>query len=250
MRHYEHLFFDFDNTLWDFDSNSKTAMHQTLEQTGILPQLKSFEDFFKYYEKVNKSLWKAYHSKRITKGHLIVERFAKSLGKFDLSYGNFSDLNEAYLNNMALQSILFPNTTETLAVLKSRGYNLHIITNGFREVQVRKLEASNLSAFFDHIFISEEIQSAKPHREVFDYALKSSNAKKAKSIMIGDSWDTDIIGAMNAKIDQVMFLNQGKNVVPKSILPKKNTPIPFFLESKFNTKTHFINKIEDLLLIF
>jgi putative hydrolase of the HAD superfamily len=249
MRTYEHLFFDLDNTLWDFTSNSKVAMHQTMEKIGILPQLDSFDTYFKVYEQINKSLWDEYHSKKIDKKTLIVERFARSLQKFGVSKLNWEEINREYLEFMALQTVLFPGTIDSLRVLQAKGYQMHIITNGFTEVQNEKIKNCELSGFFQKVFISEEVKTNKPHREIFEHALKSTNAKKRKSIMIGDSWDTDIRGAMDFGLDQIMFLNEGQNELPESIYSEQLTINGAFLLLKPPSKTYFIQKLKDLLEI-
>jgi putative hydrolase of the HAD superfamily len=249
MRRYDHLFFDLDNTLWDFNTNSRLAMELTLKQTTIIDHLTSFDEFFEVYAKINKSLWADYHSKKITKQVLIVERFSKSLHYFGISNQNYQELNKQYLNNMALQTGLFSDAIDTLDILKLKGYQMHIITNGFREVQRKKLTNCNLDQFFTKVFISEEIQTTKPHREIFEHALKSGNALKKKSIMIGDSWDADIMGAMNFGMDQIMFLNQGQNEIPESISLLKQESKSSFLVSKHQTRTYFANKLTDLVTI-
>ena len=222
MRKYDHLFFDLDNTLWDFTANSYRAMEITLIQNEILPRLSSFESFFEIYERINKSLWSDYHSRKITKQTLIVERFSQSLQYFNIYGLNWYELNQQYLRNMAIQTELFPGTIETLTTLNTRGYQMHIITNGFSEVQHDKLRNCGLARFFSKVFISEEIHTTKPHRQIFEYALKSTNAQKKKSIMIGDSWDTDIEGAINFGMDQIMFLNQGLHELPDDIKSLKS----------------------------
>jgi len=243
MRIYDHLFFDLDNTLWDFTTNSRLAMEQTLMQNELLPIISSFDDFFEVYEQVNHSLWNDYHSKKITKQKLIVERFSRSMKAFGIHNYDWNELNSRYLENMALQTKLFPGTIETLSTLKSKGYQMHIITNGFREVQYSKLTNCGLAAFFTKVFISEEIQTTKPHRQIFEHALKSTNAPKKRSIMIGDSWETDIIGALEFGMDQVMFLNQGHNQIPESIKSLRHGDPSTFLKLKLHTKTYFIDKI-------
>jgi len=224
-------------------------MKLTLEQTDILQQIPSFDDFFLVYEQINDSLWEKYRLNKVEKSTLVVERFARSLEKFGLSNLDWSELNAQYLNNMALQTELFPETIETLAFLKAKGYQMHIITNGFKEVQHLKLANSGLSEFFTKIFISEEVQANKPHRQIFEHAVKSTNAKKKKSIMIGDSWDTDIAGALNFGMDQIMFLNNGLHPVPevvKAIIPATDSPV---LELGHQTKTWFIQNISELQII-
>lgn len=249
MRFYDHLFFDLDNTLWDFNTNSRQAMQLMLEETGLLAQLPDFDTFFNTYEPINQSLWDDYHKKKITKQNLIVERFSKSLKLFGIETYDWSKLNADYLEHMGNQSVLFPNTIETLEYLKEKGYLMHIITNGFKEVQHKKLNNSDLSRFFTRVFISEDIKTTKPHREIYEHALKSSNALKRKSIMIGDSWDTDIIGALQFGMDQIMFLNNEQNDIPdqvKSLKTRSNAP---FIELKHTNRTFFINKIEELTAI-
>jgi putative hydrolase of the HAD superfamily len=249
MRKYDHLFFDLDNTLWDFSANSRIAMQITLDQAGILRHLNSFDDFFAVYEEINHSLWRDYHSKKITKQILTVERFSKSLKAFGLIDFDYQELNQKYLDVMGLQTGIFPETIETLAVLKSKGYKMFIITNGFREVQKAKLKNCNLTTFFTKVFISEDIQTTKPHRQIFEYALKSSNAQKKRSIMIGDSWETDISGAMNFGMDQVMVLNHGQNKVPDEINLQRKGLSSEFLELKHRTKTCFLQEISQLVKI-
>jgi len=246
MRNYDHLFFDLDNTLWDFTTNSRLAMEQTLIQNELLLRIDSFDDFFEVYEQINQSLWSEYHSKKITKQKLIVERFSRSMQAFGIHDYDWNELNSLYLENMTLQTQLFPGTIETLSTLKSKGYQMHIITNGFREVQYLKLTNCGLAVFFTKVFISEEIQTTKPHRQIFEHALKSTNASKKRSIMIGDSWETDIIGALDFGMDQIMFLNQELNPIPESIKSLRNATTTMFLELKLHTKTYFIDKINGL----
>ena len=246
MRKYEFLYFDLDNTLWDFSVNAREALKQTLENLDLIIQLPSFDDYFQLYEQINDSLWNDYRAKKITKQALIVERFSRSLGAFQILNQDWQKINCHYLECMALQTQLFPGTLETLGYLKNKGYQMHIITNGFKEVQHAKLINSGLSEFFGRVFISEEIHTTKPHREIFEHALKSSNALKKKSIMIGDSWEIDILGAQNFGIDQIMFLNNGRNKVPELINSNFLVDNSTYLELKSHQKTFFVNEITGL----
>lgn len=246
MRKYDHLFFDLDNTLWNFSANSGVAMKITLEQNALLSRLSSYEEFFEVYEKINHALWTDYHQKRITKQELIVERFHSSLQKFGIDGLNWEELNRQYLKNMALQTILFTGTIEMLNLLQTKGFKMYIITNGFKEVQHDKLINCGLNHFFSRVFISEEIKTTKPHRQIFEYALKSSNASKKKSIMIGDSWETDIEGALNFGMDQIMFLNQGKHQIPEAVSKQIPDSVTGYIQLKSLTRTYFINDIREL----
>ena len=249
MRKYEFLFFDLDNTLWDFSANSREAIKQTLEELGIMSQLDSFEDYFQLYEQINGSLWSEYRAKKITKQALIVERFSSSLGAFHITHQDWQGINSHYLECMSLQTKLFPGTLETLSYLKAKGYQMHIITNGFKEVQHAKLKNSGLSDFFGQVFISEEVHTTKPHRQIFEHALKSSNALKKKSIMIGDSWEIDILGAQGFGMDQIMFLNNGQNEIPELINSNYLVGNSIYLELKPHQKTFFVNYMNELEII-
>jgi putative hydrolase of the HAD superfamily len=249
MRKYDFLFFDLDNTLWDFSVNSRKALTEALDKLDITGRIDSYDDYFSLYEKINESLWKDYRDKKITKNALIVERFSRSLGAFGISNQDWEGINKLYLECMALQTQLFPRTLETLEYLKAKGYQMHIITNGFREVQHAKLKNCGLSDYFGKVFISEDIHTTKPHREIFEYALKSTNAPKNKSIMIGDSWETDIEGALAFGIDQIMFLNKGHNKVPESVKPSILSASSTFFELKRKTRTYFIDEVVELNII-
>lgn len=249
MRFYDHLFFDLDNTLWDFNTNARQAMEITLQETGLIRLLPNFETFFSVYEPINHQLWDDYHQKKITKQQLIVERFSRSFKLFGLETYDWSDLNNDYLNHMGTQSVLFPKTLETLEYLKQKGYTMHIITNGFKEVQYKKLNNSGLNRFFTRVFVSEEIKTTKPHREIYEHALKSTNALKRKSIMIGDSWEIDIVGASQFGMDQIMFLNNEQNDIPEQIKSLKMGSNTSYLELKHTNKTFFINNIDELTTI-
>ena len=111
---------------------------------------------------------------------------------------------------MPRQNHLNNGVLDLLGYLKQKNYQLSIITNGFREVQHKKLETSGLAGFFDKVFISENIKTPKPGKEIFEYAIKSTNAKKSKSIMVGDDWEVDILGAVNYGIDSIYY--SGENL--------------------------------------
>lgn len=247
MNKYEFLFFDLDNTLWDFSANSRVALQQTMEQLNYTSRLSSFDEYFELYEQINGSLWIDYHSKKITKQALIVERFSRSLEAFDITHQDWQGINSHYLECMALQTRLFPGTLETLSYLKAKGYRMHVITNGFSDVQRAKLINSSLSDFFGRIFISEEIQAIKPHRQIFEHALKSCNALKKKSMMIGDSWAIDIIGARDFGMDQVMVINNGHSQIPESMNPYFSVSVSAFPIPGRKVKTYVIQGITGLV---
>jgi putative hydrolase of the HAD superfamily len=202
---YTHLFFDLDNTLWDFNANSFDALHLALEKLDLLEKVGDYNRYFSIYYEVNERLWTLYRDNKITKNVLRGLRFEESLALNNTPMPGIGDtLNEAYLTEMPKQLKLVPGAREVLDSLHHR-YRMAIITNGFREVQADKLLQSGLRKYFDKIFISEEVGAQKPHRKIFEHAVKSMNAPKRKSLMIGDSWEADIVGAMQFGIDQVYY---------------------------------------------
>ena len=249
MRKYDFLFFDLDNTLWDFATNAKVAMLQTLKELNYIDQISSFEDYYLVYEEINDSLWVDYRNKKVTKQVLIVERFSRSLSTFNITDQDWQEINRHYLGCMSNQTVLFPGTINVLDYLKEKGYQMFIITNGFKEVQYTKLVNSGIASYFNRVFVSEEIQVSKPHRPIFEHALKSSNASKKKSLMIGDSWEIDISGALNFGIDQIMILNNGQNRVPESVTSILQAEKINCIELKPSKKTFVINEIKDLKAI-
>ena len=130
-------------------------------------------------------------------------------------------MNTFYLDEMPNQKALYHGVLETLEYLKAKRYQLNIITNGFTEVQNKKLESSGLRPFFNKVFTSEEIKTPKPGREIFEHAIKSVNAKKAKSLMIGDDWDVDILGASKFGIDAV-YISNNPNASERTYLENKS----------------------------
>lgn len=207
MARYKHLFFDLDNTLYDFDGNAYLAMEEAFIELGLYAKLASFNSYFyDIYIPINNALWALYREKKMAKDVLRGKRHADSLTKYGITTSiDPIAIDDLYLNKMAKQTNLFPETNEVLTTLQAKGYKLHIITNGFKEVQNDKLINTGLQKFFTDVYISEEIKSPKPSREIFEHSIRSSNARKQESLMIGDSWESDIIGAKKFGIDQIFF---------------------------------------------
>ena len=202
---YTHLFFDLDNTLWDFNANSYDALFDALKKMDLLSGIGNYDEYFSVYEEVNERLWALYRENKMSKNVLRGLRFEESLELHGTPMPGIGDaINEAYLTEMPKQLRLVPGAIRVLEYLHTR-YRMAIITNGFREVQVDKLDQSGLKKYFDKMFISEEVGAQKPHRMIFEHAVKSMNAPKKKSLMIGDSWDADIVGAQQFGMDQVYY---------------------------------------------
>ncbi|MEI7830059.1 MAG: YjjG family noncanonical pyrimidine nucleotidase [Prolixibacteraceae bacterium] len=237
---YTHLFFDLDNTLWDFNANSYDALYLALKKLDLLEKIGSFESYFPIYYEVNERLWDLYRDNKITKSVLRGLRFEESLELNHTPMPGIGDiLNDAYLEEMPRQLRLVPGAIKVLDHLHHK-YKMAIITNGFREVQAEKLFQTGLTKYFDKVIISEEVGAQKPHRKIFEHAVKSMNAPKKKSLMIGDSWDADIVGAQLFGMDQVYYCPQPDK------LPKDDSRLNSFPQK---TTTTFITHLHQLLEI-
>ena len=208
---YHHLFFDLDHTLWDFESNAKATLKELytalqLAQKGI----NDFDLFHKNYLAHNEMLWERYRNGFIRQDELRVKRMWLTLLDFKIAdEGLAKELSAQFLDLLPTRTILFPHATEILQYLIDKGYTLHLLTNGFEKTQHSKLIYSGLKPFFTEIITSESSNSLKPSREIFEFAFERCCALKDECIMIGDNVDVDIVGAINAGIDQVYVNHLG-----------------------------------------
>jgi putative hydrolase of the HAD superfamily len=203
---YRHLFFDLDHTIWDFDKNAEEALNELyilhrLNDIG----LSSADVFIETYTRNNHRLWAEYHVGKITKDALREARFKQTF----LDLGVSPDVipvgfEDAYVRLCPTKTNLFPHAHETLQYLQSK-YALHLISNGFKESQDIKMNNTGIGKYFQHIIISEIVGVNKPDKAIFEHALNLAGAKKAESVMIGDSIEADIRGAMNFGIDAIFF---------------------------------------------
>jgi putative hydrolase of the HAD superfamily len=205
---YKDLFFDLDHTIWDFELNSKETLwdlHQkyALEAKGI----NDFDVFYSNYSVHNHRLWDRYTKGFIKQEELRWKRIYLSLLDYKIADEALSkEMSIDYLDILPNKKNLFPYTIEILDYLKNKDYKMHLITNGFESVQFKKIKNSNLADYFIEVITSEASNSLKPNKEIFNYALKASNAKLESSIMIGDNEAADIQGAINAGMDSI-FVN-------------------------------------------
>jgi putative hydrolase of the HAD superfamily len=205
---YKHLFFDLDHTLWDFDANAKVALGELyiifeLDKKGVFP----FDQFYLHYLRHNEILWDRYHKGFISSEELKWKRMWRTLLEFKIGSEELArEMSGKFLEILPIQKLLFPHTIEILRYLENKGYQLHLITNGFEKVQWSKLNNSGLHLFFKHVITSETSNSLKPKKEIFEYAINKAGTTFAESIMLGDNLDADIYGAINAGMDAV-FIN-------------------------------------------
>ncbi|NHF58256.1 noncanonical pyrimidine nucleotidase, YjjG family [Flavobacteriaceae bacterium TP-CH-4] len=197
------VFFDLDHTLWDFEKNSALTFEKILDEHRVGVDL---HDFLKVYVPANLAFWKLYREEKISKEEL---RYQRLKSVFDTLGHPISDdtinlLAEAYIKLLSTQTHLFPNTLEILEYLKPK-YRLHIITNGFQEIQDKKLKNSNIYSYFEHVVNSEMAGVKKPNPYIFELALARANTSGERSLMIGDSLEADIQGAMAVGLHALHF---------------------------------------------
>jgi putative hydrolase of the HAD superfamily len=205
---YQHLFFDLDHTLWDFETNSKETLQELFIQhrlhETVTPEFNTFYEKYSYH---NKKLWDRYHHGFITQEELKWKRMWHALLEFKVGDEKLSkQLSSEYLEILPTKNKLFDYTFEILDYLTKKEYNLHLITNGFEKVQWRKLDNAKIGHYFSSVITSEIACCLKPHKDIFDFAIGKAGCCYQESLMLGDNLDADILGAMQAGMDTV-FVN-------------------------------------------
>ncbi|WP_316813482.1 YjjG family noncanonical pyrimidine nucleotidase [Pedobacter heparinus] len=201
-----HIFFDLDHTIWDFDRNAQETLMELydlyqLEKLG----LRSCQDFIATYTENNHQLWAEYHVGRITKEQLRTQRFNKTFRQLGVKPDQIpAQFEEDYVRISPTKTNLFLGSEKVLAYLQKK-YSLHIISNGFKETTLTKMNVSGLNPYFQNVIISEDVGVNKPHKAIFDYALNKAAAQKHESIMVGDSLEADIRGAQDYGIRAIYF---------------------------------------------
>jgi putative hydrolase of the HAD superfamily len=205
----KHIFFDLDHTLWDFDKNSALTFEKIFKLNNILIPLK---EFLKYYEPINLAYWKLYREEKVDKETLRYKRLKDTFNAvgFEVSDKAINKLSVDYIAYLSSFNHLFIDTLEILDYLHTK-YNLHIITNGFQEVQHKKLDKSNISHYFKTVTNSEMVGVKKPNPKIFEFALDKATAKVTESIMIGDSYEADVLGALNYGMEAIWYNNHKNN---------------------------------------
>ena len=207
MVKYQHIFFDLDNTLWDFDRSSILAFDKIYDIFNLINYgIPSAEHFHHTYFDHNNRLWDLYRQGKIDKEFLKVERFRLPLNDYGIVDEKLAiDLGESYTDHAARIVSLVPNTMEVLNYLKEKNYKIHLITNGFLEVQSIKMQASGLDKMIDKSFVSELIGFKKPDHRIFHYAMENVGATVEECVMIGDDLSVDIIPAKEIGMSHIYF---------------------------------------------
>ena len=225
-QNYTSLFLDFDDTLYDTYGNAVIALRETFEAFHLGRWFPDPQVFYDAYWAANIDLWSRYSKGEITRDYLIVERFRRPLTidhspsaiDHSAAHGNMGEgerlrtdeqycleLSDYFLDRCSEKPGVIDGTHELMDYLKGKGYRMHLCSNGFHEVQYKKLAACGLRDYFDTIILSEDAGANKPSKAFFDYALQRSEASPAATLMIGDNLQTDILGALNAGLDAMLF---------------------------------------------
>ena len=205
MQRYKNLFIDLDDTIYDFSGASRESFQETYDLLHYERYFDSFEHYLSLYEPYNLELWRIYGEGKITKEELNRRRYSHPLECVGVNDQQLADTfcREA-LGRIPTKGPLMPGALELLEYLRPK-YNMYILSNGFKELQSRKMRTAGIDGYFDALILSEDIGVNKPNRELYEYALAKTGSKLNESLMIGDMFDTDIVGAANIGMEQMYY---------------------------------------------
>lgn len=211
----EHIFFDLDHTLWDFERNSALTFRKILPEADVHLE---FDDFIKNYVPINAKYWKLYRDEKVSKEDLRYARLKETFDamNFEVADETIHHLSEEYIYQLPNFNYLFEGTFEILDYLKEK-YVLHIITNGFEEVQTLKMRTSGILDYFTEVITSESVGVKKPNAKVFHHALEKAQTLPEVSIMIGDNLEADIQGALNVGMKVIHYNSENLTDIPQNI---------------------------------
>ena len=215
MKKYKDLFVDFDDTLYDTHGNAVIALSETFETFKLARYFGDPQTFYDTYWTANIDLWSRYSKGEITRDYLIVERFRRPLSEgvgLEVTEQLCLEMSDKFLDFCSTKPGVVEGAHELMDYLRDKGYRMHMTSNGFHEVQYKKLAACGLRDYFDSIILSEDAGDNKPSQAFFDYAFKQTGATLNTTLMIGDNMMTDIQGAMAAGIDTILFNRWGYDI--------------------------------------
>ncbi len=211
MRRYDHVFFDLDHTLWDFDTNARESLSELYTEFSLDRTLTpDFDAFYERYIKHNTLLWERFQKGFISAEELKWKRMWRTLLDFKSGDEEMArEMSRRFLEILPLKENLFPHTREILQYLTDKGYILHLITNGFEKTQHSKLRHSRIDGYFREVVTSEASQSMKPEKAIFEYAMRKAGTRPEASLMVGDNTEADIRGAQGAGMDSIWVNHLG-----------------------------------------
>ena len=231
MKHYKTLFIDLDNTLYDFSGNSREAYIAVYNLLDYDRWFRSFEHYYEIYEEYNLRLWALYAEGKITKEHLNAERYSHPLRVVGAPAPEAigAQFWDEAMKRLPLGNRLMPHAKEILTYLRPK-YKMYILSNGFTELQSRKMQSAGIAHYFDGMILSEDIGVNKPNPAIFTHALQVAGSTAEESLMIGDNYEVDIEGAQRVGIDQVFYNISKKDLNPEH--PQPTFTITSLLELK------------------
>lgn len=205
MGKYKNIFIDLDDTIYDFAAASRESFEEVYTTLGYERFFNSFNHFLSLYEPHNLELWALYGEGKITKAQLNSDRYSYPLRMVGIDDQELADtFCREVLSRIPTKNKVIPGAIELLEYLYPK-YDLYILSNGFKELQEHKMQTAGLRKYFKRIVLSEDIGINKPHPELFIHALQVADATCENSIMIGDMFDTDIVGAAGVEMDQIFY---------------------------------------------
>lgn len=203
---YKTIFFDLDNTIIDTIENTKQVVEEIYYKYGLSNYFNSYSHFYDIYRENNKLMWEKYAQGKITKGELNEARFTNLFSNIsDITVEQSKIMNADYLSCIVNRKKLVEGAIQLLDYLQTKKYPMHIISNGFTELQYKKMQSASITHYFDKIILSDAVGANKPSPEIFEYALKQSGVAAKESIMIGDDFTSDISGAYSCGISQIWY---------------------------------------------
>ena len=211
---YKNLFFDLDDTIWAFSQNARNTFEEVYQKYSFDRYFDSFNHYYTLYQQRNTELWVEYGEGKITKDELNSQRFFYPLQAVGVKDEALAErFSRDFFAIIPTKSVLMPHAKEVLEYLAPK-YNLYILSNGFQELQCHKMRSAGIDRFFKKIVLSDDIGILKPWPEIFHFALSATQSEVHDSLMIGDSWENDVIGAKGVGMHQVFYNVTGKEELP------------------------------------
>jgi len=221
MNNIKCIFFDLDNTIWDFSRSSEIALEEVFSMYGLISEFKNYLIFKKIYSFHNTRLWNKYYNTNISREDLLIDRFKFTLKERGINDIDFAiDINNSYMDLCYQHTKLFKGVINNLNKFNQKGIVCSAISNGFDDVQNKKLLKCNIREQFTNIYCSESIGICKPHKEIFNFACKEEGYKEENCLMVGDNFEIDIKGALKAGLHASWFCPPN-NKIPQNIVDFK-----------------------------